>query len=80
MEEKKGNAKEKIEELSENFESTYKDVVEKLNEEKERLQNELRKEYRTARKYVRSHPEEGMAYSFLGGLIVGVLLSRLFSR
>ncbi len=58
----------------------YVDIIEKLSEEKERLENELRKEFRNARKYVRSHPEESLAYAFMGGLVAGLVLARFFSR
>ncbi len=56
------------------------DIIENLREEKERLENELRQEYRNARKYVRSHPEEGLAYSFIGGAVFGFILAKIFSR
>ncbi len=56
------------------------DIIEKLYEEKERLENEIRQEYRNARKYIRSHPEEGLAYSFLGGIVCGLILAKIFSR
>lgn len=59
---------------------TYEKVINRLNEEKDRLERELRHEYRNARKYVRTHPEEGVAYAFLGGLVAGVVLSKLFSK
>lgn len=80
MEEDKANSQAKMEEISKKFDDTYKVIIEKLNEEKERLENEMRQDYRTARKYVRTHPEEGIAYSFLGGVVVGVLLAKIFSR
>lgn len=56
------------------------DIIKKLHEEKERLENEIRQEYRNARKYVRSHPEEGLAYSFIGGVVFGFILAKIFSR
>lgn len=80
MEEDKANSQAKMEEISKKFDDTYKDIIEKLNEEKERLENEMRQDYRTARKYVRTHPEEGIAYAFLGGVVMGVLLAKIFSR
>ncbi len=80
MEEDKIKSEVKMEEMSKKFDNSYQDVIEKLNEEKERLENELRHEYRAARKYVRSHPEEGLAYSFIGGMVIGILLSKIFSR
>ncbi|MFO8028804.1 MAG: hypothetical protein R6U28_03005 [Cyclonatronaceae bacterium] len=58
----------------------HRDIIEKLNEEKERLENEIRQEYRNARKYVRSHPEEALAYAFIGGVAAGLVLAKIFSR
>lgn len=58
----------------------HRDIIEKLNEEKERLENEIRQEYRNARKYVRSHPEEALVYAFIGGVAAGLVLAKIFSR
>jgi ElaB/YqjD/DUF883 family membrane-anchored ribosome-binding protein len=69
-----------MENLAGTRDGSYGDIIEKLHEEKERLENELRQEYRNARKYVRSHPEESLAYAFIGGLVAGLVLARLFSR
>lgn len=56
---------------------TYENALNKLNEEKDRLEAELKKEYRNARRYVRSHPEQGVGLAFLGGLVVGFLVAKL---
>ncbi|MDG5766638.1 hypothetical protein QA596_04095 [Balneolales bacterium ANBcel1] len=80
MEQVKSKTQDKLDELSKKFDSSYKDVIEKLNDEKDRLEHELRQEYRTARRYVRTHPEEGVAYAFLGGVVAGIILAKLFSR
>lgn len=56
---------------------TYEHLLEQLNDEKERIEKELKKEYRNARKYVRAHPEQGVGFAFLGGLVVGVLITVL---
>lgn len=53
------------------------EVVERLKSERVRLERELRQEYRKARRYVRAHPEEGVALAFLGGVCIGLLLSKL---
>ncbi|MFU8860675.1 MAG: hypothetical protein ACNA8K_09640 [Cyclonatronaceae bacterium] len=57
---------------------TYEDLLDQLNDEKERIEYDLRKEYRNARKYVRAHPEQGVGFAFLGGIIVGILVTSLF--
>jgi ElaB/YqjD/DUF883 family membrane-anchored ribosome-binding protein len=56
---------------------TYENTINKLNAEKERLERDLRKEYRNARKYVRSHPEQGVLVSLIGGFVVGFIVSKL---
>jgi len=56
---------------------TYEDAIHKLNQEKERLEDELVREYRTARHYVRKHPEQGVGISFLGGLVIGFIVAKL---
>ncbi len=80
MEENKTNTPIDNEELTKKMDRSCNDLIEKLNEEKQRLENELRQEYRKARKYVRAHPEEGLAWSFLGGIVVGIVLTKIFSR
>lgn len=58
---------------------TYEDLLDQLNEEKERIEYDLKKEYRNARKYVRAHPEQGVGFAFLGGIFVGILVASIFS-
>lgn len=65
---------------AESYDGSYRDIIEKLHEEKERLENDIRQEYRNARKYVRSHPEEGLAYAFLGGVLAWFILAKMLSR
>jgi ElaB/YqjD/DUF883 family membrane-anchored ribosome-binding protein len=55
----------------------YDKIVNSLNDEREKLEHELRKEYRNARHYVRKHPEQGVGISFLGGLIIGFVVAKL---
>lgn len=55
----------------------YENVINSLNDEREKLENEVRKEYRNARHYVRKHPEQGVGISFLGGLIIGFVVAKL---
>ncbi|MFW6157459.1 MAG: hypothetical protein ACOC4S_01320 [Balneolaceae bacterium] len=58
----------------------YEKVIDRLKEEKEELENQINREYRNARRYVRSHPEEGVLYAFAGGLAIGLILGRLGRR
>ena len=61
------------------FDKSYENMMDRLGEEKKKLQRELKKDYRKSRKYVRAHPEKGIATAFLTGLVTGVLLTKLFS-
>lgn len=58
----------------------YDRLIERLNEEKSRLERDLKHEYRSARRYVRANPEEGVTVAFLGGLAVGFIFSKIISK
>ncbi|MEX2632965.1 MAG: hypothetical protein WD267_02950 [Balneolales bacterium] len=74
-------AKEQTNQNTEDIESAvYDKVLEKLNIEKERLEKEIRNEFDNARKYVKSNPEEGVAYAFAGGIIIGFVVAKILSK
>lgn len=56
---------------------SYEKLIDRLKEERTELQNELNKDYREARRYVRSHPEEGVLIGFVGGIALGYILGKL---
>lgn len=56
---------------------TYEEAVARLTAEKDRLERELKKDYRSARRYVRTNPEQGLGASLAGGLIIGFILAKL---
>lgn len=56
----------------------YEEKLQQLSDEKDRLERELYKEYRNARRYVRTHPEQGVGLAVLGGVLVGFLVAKLF--
>lgn len=58
---------------------TYENLMDRLDDEKKRLERELKKDYRRSRKYVRAHPEKGLTTAFVAGLITGIVLTKLFS-
>ena len=72
--------KENLEKEKEKIEHLYGDVISRLDSEKDRIQQELRHEFRNARRYVRANPETGVGAAFAGGLIVGIVLTKLFNR
>ncbi|MEL7834451.1 hypothetical protein [Fodinibius sp. Rm-B-1B1-1] len=55
----------------------YEKLIERLKEERTEFQNELNRDYKEARRYVRSHPEEGMLFAFVGGVALGYVLGKL---
>ncbi len=55
----------------------YEKLIDRLKEERAGLQDELNRDYREARRYVRSHPEEGVLIGFVGGIALGFILGKL---
>ena len=58
----------------------YEKLIDRLKEERDELRNEINRDYREARRYVRSHPEEGVLISFVGGIALGYVLGKLGRR
>ncbi len=55
----------------------YEKLIDRLKSEREELQDEINRDYREARRYVRSHPEEGVLFAFVGGIALGYVVSKL---
>ena len=72
--------KETLEKEKQYIEDRYTQVLDTLEYERDRIQNELRKEFRTARRYVRANPEVGVGAAFAGGILAGVLLSAMIKK
>lgn len=58
------------------IEGSYSEAIENLKKEKNRIEKEIRRETRNARRFVRSNPEKSIGYTFLGGIVMGLLISR----
>ena len=69
------NVKKKIEDLA--GEGKIDELIDTLTNEKDRIEREIKKDYRTARRYVRTHPEQGVGLSFIGGLLIGFVVAKL---
>lgn len=67
----------KIEEKKRAATKRYEKLIDRLKKEREDLTNEIDRDYREARRYVRSHPEEGVFFSFVGGLALGYILGKI---
>lgn len=55
----------------------YEELIGRLKREREEIKDELNQDYRQARRYVRSHPEEGIFIAFVGGIALGYVLGKL---
>ena len=62
--------------IQEKVEKTYDDVIDRIKDERDWIERELRHEYRNARRYVRANPERGVGVALLAGLVIGILLGR----
>ncbi len=62
--------------IQEKVEHTYDDVIDKLKDERDWLETEIKHEYRNARRYVRANPERGIGIAAIAGLAVGIILGR----
>ena len=72
--------KDALEKEKQYIEDRYTQVLDTLENERDRIQNELRREFRTARRYVRANPEIGVGAAFAGGILAGVLLSAMIKK
>jgi ElaB/YqjD/DUF883 family membrane-anchored ribosome-binding protein len=72
--------KETLEKEKQYIEDRYSQVLDTLEYERDRIQNELRREFRTAPRYVRANPEIGVGAAFAGGILAGVVLSVLIKK
>jgi len=72
--------KDALNEEKKNMEAKYSQILQNLDIEKDKIKNEIRREFRTARRYVRANPEVGVGAAFAGGILAGVLLSVMFKK
>jgi ElaB/YqjD/DUF883 family membrane-anchored ribosome-binding protein len=80
MASKKKDIKKELEEtakeLKEKGVSGYENIIDRLNNERKKISREVDRDYKEARRYVRSNPEEGLLIALIGGLAIGLLLGR----
>ncbi len=62
--------------IQEKVEKTYDDLIDRVKDERDWIERELRHEYRNARRYVRANPERGIGIALITGLVVGILLGK----
>ena len=76
MNDKFDQAEQLIEDKISAIQHSYSEAVQNLKREKNRLEKEIRRETRNARRYVRFNPEKSIGVTFLGGIVFGFLISR----
>ncbi|MGM0589524.1 MAG: DUF883 family protein [Bacteroidota bacterium] len=62
------------------LEHKYDYLINRLNEERGRVERDLVHEYRNLRRYVRAHPEEGLGIALAGGFVLGLLIGKMTSK
>jgi len=72
--------KETLQREKEELRNTYNDVVKKLRTEGDRLQGDIRKEYKNARKYVKKNPETGVGVALAGGVFLGIVIANILKK
>lgn len=72
--------KETLQREKEELRETYNDVVKRLRSEGDRLQGDIRKEYKNARKYVKKNPETGVGVAIAGGIFIGIVIANILKK
>lgn len=72
--------KEIVSKEKEALNDVYGDMLQKLKDEREKLQKDIKNEYENARTYVKKNPESGLGMAVAGGIIAGIVISKLISR
>ncbi|MEX0945193.1 MAG: DUF883 C-terminal domain-containing protein [Balneolaceae bacterium] len=80
IKEKEKQLKETILKEKEELKTAYNEILSKLKDEGEKLQLDIRKEYDSAKKYVKKNPETGVGVALAGGLIIGLAIAKLFRK
>ena len=62
--------------LQDKLAKSYDDIIDRLKDERDWLERELRHEYRNARRYVRTNPEQSIGLALLAGVVTGILIGR----
>ncbi|SMO79152.1 hypothetical protein [Fodinibius sediminis] len=65
------------ESVSEEKAKKYEQILGRLKKERKAVEDMVNRDYREARRYVRSHPEEGVLAAFVGGIALGYVIGKL---
>lgn len=72
--------RETLQKEKEELKNSYNNLVKRLQDEGTKLQGDLQKEYKSAKKYVKKNPETGVGIALAGGLLIGLTLAKLLKR
>ena len=56
---------------------SYDELIGRLKNERDAVKERANRDYREAKRYVRSHPEEGVLAAFIGGIALGIVIGKL---
>ena len=57
---------------------SYDELIGRLKNERDAVKERANRDYREAKRYVRSHPEEGVLAAFIGGIALGIVIGKLY--
>ncbi len=77
---KEKEIKEALQQEREQLKETYNEILSRLKSEGEKLQGDIQKEYKNARKYVEKNPETGLGVALAGGLLIGFAIAKLLKK
>ena len=60
--------------IEKKVDTIYNDLIDRVKDEREWIERELRHEYRNARRYVRANPEKGIGIALAVGLLIGIVI------
>jgi ElaB/YqjD/DUF883 family membrane-anchored ribosome-binding protein len=60
--------------IKEKVDTIYSDLIDRVKDEREWIEREIRHKYRTTRRYVRANPEKGIGIALAVGLLIGIVI------
>ena len=60
--------------IEEKVDTIYNDLIDRVKDEREWIEREIRHEYRNTRRYVRANPEKGIGIALAVGLLIGIVI------
>ena len=80
LKDKEKELKETLRKEREELRDIYADIQNLLIKEGEKLQDDIRREYKQAKTYVEKNPETGVGAALASGFVLGLLVAKLFRK